>query len=72
MALKHGTTKGIRSSEILGYMIRNARPVLELPTVENIAMAFGISKSTTQHHINNLVRDGYLRRGDGHRPIELP
>lgn len=74
--LRKGTTmashKRITDKEVLDYMIRAGKPVIMLPTVDNVSQAFGISKSTTQHHINNLVRDGYLRRGKGPRPIELP
>lgn len=72
MATSTGHHKGITDKEVLDYMIRAGKPVMVLPTVENISMAMGLSKSTVQHHINNLVRDGYLRRGEGMRPIELP
>ena len=42
------------------------------PSLDEIADAVGLSKSTVKQHMDNLERDGVIERGPGNRQIRIP
>lgn len=57
---------------ILNFVQTEIRTSGRSPTMREVQAAFGYqSPHTPQFHINNLIKAGYLRRGEGHRALQL-
>lgn len=42
------------------------------PSLDEIAQATGLGKTTVKFHLRNLARDGIIERGPGNRQIRFP
>lgn len=59
-------------ARILEFIRDEIRTSGRAPTMREIQAAFGYqSPHTPQFHVNNLIKAGYLRRGEGHRALQL-
>lgn len=59
-------------ARVLEFIHAEIRSSGRSPTMREIQAAFGYqSPHTPLFHVNNLIRAGYLRRGEGHRALQL-
>ena len=59
-------------ARVLGFIRREIRSGGRSPSLREIQAEFGYGSSdTARFHVNNLVEAGYLRRGSGHRGLQL-
>lgn len=59
-------------ARILEFVRDEIRSSGRAPTMREIQVAFGYqSPHTAQFHVNKLIKAGYLRRGEGHRALQL-
>jgi repressor LexA len=59
-------------TRVLGFIRREIHSTGRSPSMREVQAEFGYgSPHTAQFHVNNLVDAGYLRRGSGHRGLQL-